>query len=169
MIKISAVLDDLTTMNVDAIVLPANPRLTAGGGASAAIHRAAGAGLEKECLSIGPIPVGEAVLTNGYLLPAKYVVQAVGPIHGNQSEIESARLLEAAYIRSLEVADSAGCSSIAFPAISTGIYGYPFVDASKIAIESARSFEAKKLKNIFFVFLDRERLVEFQGLLKNLS
>ncbi len=129
---------DVTTLKVDAIVNAANERLAPGGGVCGAIHRAAGPELAAACAAIGHCPTGEARSTPGFRLPARYVIHAVGPVWhgGGQGE---ARLLAGAYQASLAELRRLGGHSIAFPAISTGIYGYPKDQATKIAVETVRA------------------------------
>ncbi len=136
--QIEAIEADITRLAVDAIVNAANESLEAGGGVCGAIHRAAGPELLAECRSIGHCPTGEARITKGYRLPAKYVIYAVGPVwHGGaQGEPD---LLASCYRASLALAAQHGVRSIAFPAISTGIFGYPLDQATRIAIETTRS------------------------------
>lgn len=126
---------DITKLEVGAIVNAANHRLTPGGGVCRAIHRAAGPELARECAAIGHCPTGEARITGGYALPAKYVVHAVGPVwHGGEEG--EAEQLAGCYRMSLELTKAAGLSSIAFPAISTGIFGYPVDRATGVAVDT---------------------------------
>ena len=135
--KLTAITADITTLQVDAVVNAANEHLAAGGGVCGAIFQAAGPGLSEACQAQAPCPTGEARITPGFQLPAKYIIHAVGPIWdgGNSGEAE---LLAGAYRSSLELADEHGCTSIAFPAISTGIFGYPLVQATQVAVNTLR-------------------------------
>ena len=139
MLTLHASIDDITTLHVDAIVNAANPELLPGGGVCGAIHRAAGPELARACREHHGCPTGDARITRGFKLPARYVIHAVGPVWhgGSQGEPE---LLAGAYRASLELARSNGCRSIAFPAISTGIYGYPLDDATRVAVATVREF-----------------------------
>ena len=139
--RIEAVEGDITTEQVDAIVNAANSRLAGGGGVDGAIHRAAGAGeLRAACAELGGCPPGQAKATPGFRLPARWIIHTVGPVWsgGGRGEPD---VLAACYRRSLEVADELGARSVAFPAISTGVYGYPPELAAAIAVETVSSAE----------------------------
>jgi len=135
---LSARIVDITTLDVDAIVNAANEQLAPGGGVCGAIHRAAGPELARACVAVAPCPTGDARLTPGFRLPARFVVHAVGPVWhgGNAGEPE---LLAGAYRAALRLANTHGLRSIAFPAISTGIYGYPLEPATEVAVHAVRS------------------------------
>jgi O-acetyl-ADP-ribose deacetylase (regulator of RNase III) len=126
---------DITMLAVDAIVNAANEQLAPGGGVCGAIHRAAGPELASECFLLGRCATGEARITAGFRLPAKFVIHAVGPVWQGGRRGEE-KLLRSAYVRALELAQQHGAASIAFPAISTGIYGYPHSPAASIAVNA---------------------------------
>lgn len=148
---------DITKLDVDAIVNAANSRLAGGGGVDGAIHRAAGPELLAACRPLGGCPTGEAKITSGFKLPARHVIHTVGPVYSGGRANEP-QLLASCYCRSLEVAVEHGLRTVAFPAISTGVYGYPFLDATRIAIQTAADFlEAdEQIERVIFIFFGRE-------------
>jgi O-acetyl-ADP-ribose deacetylase (regulator of RNase III) len=171
---IELVLGDITRQSVDAIVNAANSKLLGGGGVDGAIHRAGGPEILEECIAIraarGECPVGEAVLTGGGHLPARYVIHAVGPVWrgGHQGEPE---LLASCYRNALRIASEQGLRTIAFPSISTGIYGYPVSLAATKALATVASFLSSEPKSPFrvrFVLFDALTFATYAGALDEL-
>ena len=155
--RISAVTGDITKLNVDAIVNAANRSLLGGGGVDGAIHRAAGPQLLEECRTLNGCETGEAKITKGYNLPAKHVIHTVGPVYSRESN--PAELLANCYKNSLALARDKNLQSIAFPAISCGVYGYPLEEACKIAVDAVREFlksSALPEKAVFVLFGERD-------------
>ncbi|MEQ8672868.1 MAG: O-acetyl-ADP-ribose deacetylase [Aggregatilineales bacterium] len=165
---IELIVGDITKQAVDAIVNAANSSLLGGGGVDGAIHRAAGPELLKETRDIGGCKTGDAKISGGYRLPAKYVIHAVGPIYrADDSHVEA--LLASAYQRSLELAAKHALETIAMPAISTGIYGYPVEKAAPIALQTAIDFATHKttsIKLVRFVLFTEEIFIKFHQSLK---
>jgi O-acetyl-ADP-ribose deacetylase (regulator of RNase III) len=155
---------DITSLKVDAIVNAANRSLLGGGGVDGAIHRAAGKGLLAECRTLNGCETGEAKITGGYDLPAKYVIHTVGPVwHGGNSNED--QLLENAYANSLKVAAENNVKTIAFPAISTGVYGFPKDRAAKIAINTIRKFLEKHDMDVTLTAFSRDDAERYRMLL----
>ena len=160
MTKIEVIKGDITKLNVDAIVNAANESLLGGGGVDGAIHRAAGRELLKECRSLNGCKTGQSKITKGYKLPAKYVIHTVGPVwHGGNRHEEE--LLKSCYKSVLNLAKESGIKTVAFPAISCGIYRFPIDKASQIAINTIKEFinEFDCFEKIVFIDIN-ERIIE---------
>ncbi len=136
--RLQFVVGDITAQDTDAVVNAANTRLAPGGGVAGAIHHAAGPKLWEECKKLQGCETGEAKITKGYNLPNRYVVHTVGPVYSGSSE--DSRLLRSCYMNSLKVADESHIKSISFPALSTGIFGYPLDAAAQVAIDAIREY-----------------------------
>jgi len=159
-----AVEADITTLNADAIVNAANEMLLPGGGVCGAIHRAAGPELAKACASVAPCPTGDARITMGFGLPARFVIHAVGPVWRGGSGGEP-DLLAGAYRSALRLAEANGLRSVAFPAISTGIYGYPLAPATAIAVAEAEKVltTARQVQEVIFACFGPEVLAGYRA------
>jgi len=170
----SSVLDliqgDITQQDTEAIVNAANRTLLGGGGVDGAIHWAAGPELLAECRTLGGCDTGDAVITRGYKLKAQYVIHTVGPVYQSSNQ-STERLLESAYQRSLEVALAKGIRSMAFPAISTGAYGYPLGEAASVALRTIIGFlqAHPEIKLVRFVLFNQRALEAFEESLGRLN
>ena len=163
-VRITAVQADITRLEVDAVVNAANSSLLGGGGVDGAIHRAAGPELVAECRLLGGCETGDAKATGGHRLPARWVVHTVGPVWRGGGNGEPA-LLASCYRRSIEVADELGATTVAFPAISTGIYGYPAPLAAEVAVGTLRSLETTAVEHAWLVAFDPETYGLYERLL----
>jgi O-acetyl-ADP-ribose deacetylase (regulator of RNase III) len=166
MANLIAMMADITTLDVDSIVNAANSSLLGGGGVDGAIHKVAGHQLLEACRRLGGCETGEAKITPGFNLSARYVIHTVGPVW-NGGQHGEAELLANCYRNSLQLAEENGVKSIAFPSISTGIYGYPLVEAAIGAIETFNSMEPdlKSVEEVIFCCFSRRALDVYQALL----
>jgi len=164
--KIEVRQGDITQLEVDAIVNAANQSLLGGGGVDGAIHRAAGPQLLEECRALGGCPTGEARITKGYNLPVRYVIHTVGPVYSGKPQ--DSRLLTNCYENSLKLAVENRVKSIAFPAISCGVYGYPIENACKIAVDTTADFLKSNpgVENAIFILFSNEDLRIYSDYLK---
>lgn len=165
--------NDIAKMEVDVIVNAANKTLLGGGGVDGAIHRAAGPKLLEECKTLGGCGIGEAKITKGYNLPAKYIIHTVGPIYGQENGRE-AELLANCYLSSIKLANEQKLKSIVFPAISTGAYGYPIEESAKV-VANLMIYLIRKERELFdsferitFVFYDKEQSDKFCKVFDNI-
>ena len=167
--KIKIQQGDITQLDVDAIVNAANTKLLGGGGVDGAIHRAAGSELLEECRAIGGCPTGEARITKGYNLRARHVIHTVGPVYSGKPK--DSQLLTNCYLNSLKLAVDNSLATIAFPAISCGVYGYPIEDACKIAVDMSYEFLKRNpsLKKIIFVQFSPKDYAVYEAYFKSTS
>lgn len=168
--SIQIIQGDITNCAVDAIVNAANTTLRGGGGVDGAIHRAAGPGLDAACARYPGCPTGQAVITSGFNLPAKYVIHTPGPVWQGGSHQE-AELLAASYRNSLRLAQEHGCQTVAFPSISTGVYGYPLAAAAHVVLTTISKFlrENHSVMAVTMVCFDRRTYQSYQEAWQNLN
>lgn len=166
--KIEILFGDITKLSVDAIVNAANKTLLGGGGVDGAIHRAAGKGLLEECKTLNGCEVGHSKITKGYNLPAKFVIHTVGPIYSNGNKNEN-ELLKSCYLTALNLAIQNNIKTIAFPAISCGIYRFPIDKAAKIAVETVNEFltQNNQIEKVIFVDINKKVIDEYKKLINS--
>jgi O-acetyl-ADP-ribose deacetylase (regulator of RNase III) len=171
--QVRAVLGDITTADVDVVVNAANPGLLGGGGVDGAIHAAGGPSILAQCREIaarlpgGRLPRGQAVATTAGRLPARWVVHTAGPIWSSSRDLSA--VLRSCYVESLRVADGLGARTVAFPAISAGVYGWPLDDAGRQAVAGVRSVSVEHVQEVRFVLFSDEALAAFEVALAELS
>jgi O-acetyl-ADP-ribose deacetylase (regulator of RNase III) len=171
--QVRAVLGDITTADVDVVVNAANPGLLGGGGVDGAIHAAGGPSILAQCREIaarlpgGRLPRGQAVATTAGRLPARWVVHTAGPIWSSSRDLSA--VLRSCYVESLRVADGLGARTVAFPAISAGVYGWPLDDAGRQAVAGVRSVSVEHVQEVRFVLFGDEALAAFEVALAELS
>lgn len=169
-ITIESVLGNIVSQpDMTAIVNAANAQLKMGGGVDGAIHRAAGPGLEEECRPMAPIKPGEAVISGGHNLPNKYVIHCLGPVYGKDKPED--KLLADCYRNALKLADENNIDSIAFPAISTGVFGYPIREATKVVFDTIKEIAPtlKNVKTIRFVLFSKEDYAIYNEMIESLE
>lgn len=159
---------DITQMSVDAIVNAANSRLLGGGGVDGAIHQAAGPELLAATRKLGGCPVGQSRITPGFHLPARFVIHTVGPVWRGGNHQESA-LLASCYHTALDLAEEWQLQSIAFSAISTGVYGYPMAEAAKVALDTVSRYPTKYVQDVIFVLFNSEAYIIYQETARKLG
>lgn len=166
--KIEILFGDITKLSVDAIVNAANKTLLGGGGVDGAIHRAAGKGLLEECKTLNGCEVGHSKITKGYNLPAKFVIHTVGPVYSNGNKNEN-ELLKSCYLTALNLAIQNNIKTIAFPAISCGIYRFPIDKAAKIAVETVNEFltQNNQIEKVIFVDINKKVIDEYKKLINS--
>ncbi|KAK9325733.1 A1pp-domain-containing protein [Lipomyces orientalis] len=165
--KVSVLRYDITKIAADAIVNAANNRLSGGAGVDGAIQSAAGPQLLAESLTLNGCRTGDAKITKGYMLPANHVIHTVGPVYHQHDKKDADRLLESCYVRSLQVAVENGVNTVAFPSISTGVFGFPVKEATPIVLKSVRQFllseDGKTLERVIFVLFGNEDEEIYRG------
>ncbi|MCQ2379788.1 MAG: O-acetyl-ADP-ribose deacetylase [Victivallaceae bacterium] len=166
--KLDVLRGDICTLEVDAIVNAANCSLLGGGGVDGAIHRAAGPELLEYCFKLHGCDTGNAKITPGFRLPAKYIIHTVGPVYDDGKSGEAEKL-KSCYLRSLQLAAESGCRSIAFPCISTGIYGYPKDEAAHIAVKAVRSWTGELPEEVIFCCFSQDDERRYVELLADLN